>query len=429
MSALAHDRLRFLFLNLGHAYAHLFMLLYATVVLVLEAQSGLDYGALLLPSTAGFVAFAAGTLPAGWLGDRWSKQGLLAVMFLGLGVASLLTALAGETWQIAAGLAAIGLFAAIYHPIGIAMVAEEADRVGRALGVNGVWGNMGVAAAPLIAGWLGTVWGWRAAFAVPGAVALVTGLAFLLLLRHAPQRRVKPAPPPARPASPALIRRVFIFIPVASLFGGLVFSVLSVALPKILAEALAGGAAANAAGNAVGNAAGNAAGNASEALLSAGTLAAAIFALAAFAQIVTGRGVDRWSPRNLMLILAGGQVLLFALLAQVAGWPVLLLGLLVMPLVFGEIPVHDALVAQYGAPQWRARIYGLKYVLSLGVSSAAVPLVAWLHLAGAPGGNGFVVVYWVLAGAAAIVVAASLLLPGRRESSAQAGMVSVESAV
>jgi MFS family permease len=405
MSALTHERLRFLFLNLGHAYAHLFMLLYATVVLVLEAQSGLDYGALLLPSTAGFVAFAAGTLPAGWLGDRCSKQGLLAVMFLGLGAASLLTALAGETWQIAAGLAAIGLFAAIYHPIGIAMVAEEADLVGRALGVNGVWGNMGVAAAPLIAGSLGTVWGWRAAFAVPGAVALVTGLAFLLLLRHAPKRRVKPIPPPARPASPALIRRVFIFIPIASLFGGVIFGALSVALPKILAEALAGGAAESSSG----------------ALLSAGTLAAAIFAIAAFAQIVTGRGIDRWSPRNLMLILAGGQVLLFALLAQVAGWPVLLLGLLVMPLVFGEIPVHDVLVAQYGAPQWRARIYGLKYVLSLGVSSAAVPLIAWLHLAGAPGGNGFVVLYWVLAGAAAIVAAASLLLPGRRELAARAG--------
>ena len=409
MSAMTHDRLRFLFLNLGHAYAHLFMLLYATVVLVLEAQSGLDYGALLLPSTAGFVAFAAGTLPAGWLGDRCSKQGLLAVMFLGLGAASLLTALAGETWQIAAGLAAIGLFAAIYHPIGIAMVAEDADRVGRALGVNGVWGNMGVAAAPLIAGSLGTVWGWRAAFAVPGAVALVTGLAFLLLLRHAPKRRVRPTPPPARPVSPALIRRVFIFILIASLFGGVIFSVLSVALPKILAEALAGGTAENAAENSSG------------ALLSASTLAAAIFAIAAFAQIVTGRGIDRWSPRGLMLILAGGQVLLFALLAQIAGWLVLLLGLLVMPLVFGEIPVHDALVAQYGAPQWRARIYGLKYVLSLGVSSAAVPLIAWLHLAGAPGGNGFVVVYWALAAAAAVVAAASLLLPGRRELAGRAG--------
>jgi MFS family permease len=395
---MSHDRLRFLFLNLGHAYAHFFMLLYATVVLTLEVESDRDYGELLLPSTAGFVAFAAGTLPAGWLGDRWSKQGLLAVMFLGLGVASLLTALAGETWQIAAGLAAIGLFASIYHPIGIAMVAAEAGQLGRTLGVNGVWGNMGVAAAPLVAGALSAAWDWRAAFALPGAVALATGLAFLLLLRRAPQVQSKRTPPPARPASPALVRRVFIFIPVASLFGGLVFSAMSVALPKILAEALAGGAIPG--------------------LLSAGTLAAAIFAIAAFAQIVTGRGVDRWPPRNLMVALSAGQLLLFALLAQTAGWPVLLLGLLVMALVFGEIPVGDALVAHYGAPQWRqwrARLYALTYMLSLGVSSAAVPLVAWLHLAGAPGGNGFVTVYWVLAGAAAILVAASLLLPGRRE--------------
>jgi MFS family permease len=209
---------------------------------------------------------------------------------------------------------------------------------------------------------------------------------------------------------------VFVFILVAALFGGVVFSVLSVALPKILAEALARGAAGDA-------------GDSSGALLSAGTLAAAIFAIAAFAQIVTGRGIDRWSPRGLMLILAGGQLLLFALLAQTAGWPVVVLGLLVMLLVFGEIPVHDALVAHYGAPRWRARIYGLKYVLSLGVSSAAVPLVAWLHLAGAAGGNGFVAIYWVLAATAAVVIAASLLLPGRRELSVQARAVPAESAV
>ncbi len=401
---MSHDRLRFLFLNLGHAYAHLFMLLYATVVLAREVESGLDYGELLLPATAGFVAFAAGTLPAGWLGDRWSRQGLLAVMFLGLGAASLLTALAGETWQIAAGLAAIGLFASIYHPIGIAMIAEQADQVGRALGVNGVWGNMGVAVAPLVAGALSAAWGWRAAFALPGAVALATGLAFLLLLRHGPRVPAKRPPPPARPASPALVRRVFIFIPVASLFGGLVFGAMAVALPKILAEALAGGAT----GGTVG------------APLSAGTLAAAVFAVAAFAQIATGRGVDRWSPRGLMVALAGGQLLLFALLAQAAGWPVLWLGFLVMPLVFGEIPIHDALVAHYGARQWRARIYALKYVLSLGVGGAAVPLVAWLYLAEAPGGNGFVTFYWLLAGAAAVVGAVSLLLPGRRELAALA---------
>jgi MFS family permease len=297
----------------------------------------------------------------------------------------------------------IGLFASIYHPVGIAMVAEEAGAVGRALGVNGVWGNMGVAAAPLIAGALGTWWSWRAAFALPGVLAIVTGLAFLLLIRNRAAAGGRPAPRAARPASPALVRRVFVFVGLASLFGGLVFSVMTVALPKMLAEGLGGGG-----------------GDGGGGALSAGTLAAGIFAIAAFAQIVTGRAVDRVAPRALMLALAGGQLLLFILLAQFAGWPLLLLGFLVMPLVFGEIPVHDTMVAQYGAAEWRGRIYAVKYVLSLGISAAAVPLVAWLYSPGAAGGNGFVWLYTALALAAAVVAAASLLLPGRKEAASLA---------
>ena len=228
---------RFLFLNLGHAYAHLFMLLYPTAVLALERELSRDYGALLLPSTAGFVAFAAGTLPAGWLGDRWRRESMLAAMFFGLGLGAILTGLATTPWELSAGLAVIGLFASIYHPVGIAMVVETAAPVGRALGINGVFGNLGVAAAPLIAAGLSTLWGWRAAFLVPGALALVTGVAFLVLVRGpaAGIARCGPNDPP--PASPALRRRVFAFVALASLFGGAVFSAMSIALPKMVAEA------------------------------------------------------------------------------------------------------------------------------------------------------------------------------------------------
>ena len=388
------SRLRFLFLNVGHSYAHLFLLLYPTVVLALEVELDRDYGELLLPSTAGFVAFAAGTLPAGWMGDHWSREKMMALMFLGLGAGSVITGFAAGPWELAAGLAVIGLFASIYHPVGIAMVAEETEGVGRALGINGVWGNLGVAGAPLIAGALTALWGWQAAFFVPGAVAIVTGIAFVLLIRRGAAHAGRRETPPPRPATPAVRRRVFMFVALAAVFGGLVFGALTVALPKAVAEALDGGGGAG--------------------LLSAGTLAALIFAAAAFAQIISGRAVDRMAPRGLMLGLAGGQVLLLALLTQVAGWPVLILAAAVMPLVFGEIPIHDAMVAHYGAAEWRARLYALKYVLSLGVSAAAVPLIAWLHVAGAPGGNGFTWLYLALAIAAMAVFGASFLLPGRR---------------
>ena len=165
----------FAFLNLGHAYDHLFILLYPTVVLALGDVFQASYGELLALSVYGFIAFGAGALPAGWLGDRWSRRGMMIVFFVGIGLASIRTGLARSTVDIAVGLGLVGLFASIYQPVGIAMVAEtDPARVGKALGLNGVFGNLGVAFAGVTAGALTDMISWRAAFIVPGVVAVAT---------------------------------------------------------------------------------------------------------------------------------------------------------------------------------------------------------------------------------------------------------------
>ncbi len=87
----------FAFLNLGHAYDHLFILLYPTVVLALGDVFQASYGELLALSVYGFIAFGAGALPAGWLGDRWSRRGMMIVFFVGIGLASIVTGLARST--------------------------------------------------------------------------------------------------------------------------------------------------------------------------------------------------------------------------------------------------------------------------------------------------------------------------------------------
>src|SRR5918994_1465980 len=168
-----------LFLNLAHAYDHFFLLIFPTAVLALAPAWDMSYGEALAFGTAAFVTFGLGTLPAGWLGDRWSRTGLMSVFFVGIGGAAILTGLAQGPVTLTLGLALLGLFASIYHPVGTALVVQNAPRSGRALGVNGVFGNLGVAAAGLvtgaIAGWLG----WRAAFILPGALAVLTGLVFV----------------------------------------------------------------------------------------------------------------------------------------------------------------------------------------------------------------------------------------------------------
>ena len=138
------------FINLGHALDHLVMLIFPTVVLALSRDLNRPYAELLPLSLGGFIAFGVLGLPAGWLGDRWSRYRMMTVFFFGLGGALILTGFATELWQIAAGLTVLGMFAAIYHPVATAMIVADPKVMGRVLGWNGLYGNLGLAFAAVV---------------------------------------------------------------------------------------------------------------------------------------------------------------------------------------------------------------------------------------------------------------------------------------
>ena len=389
------NRTSFLFLNLGHGYAHLFMLLYPTVVLALEDEFQGSYGALLALATGGFVAFGAGSLPAGWLGDRWSRHGMMAVFFIGLGLASMLTGLARTRFEIAVGLTLIGVFASIYHPVGIALVVSGAERVGRRLGVNGVWGNMGVALAALIAGALTDLMGWRWAFLLPGAVAVLTGLAYLMLV---PRPRLEAVPETGpRPAASVALRndrlRAFCVLAVSAVLGGLVFHATTIGMPKLFDERMGGIATTT---------------------LGIGGLVSVIYATASFAQIAVGWLIDRYPLKPVFVLVVALQVPLFLAAAWISGPALLAVALAIMLLVFGEIPINDTLVARYTSDAWRSRVYAVKYALTLGVGATTVPLVALTHELG----GGFATLFLILGALALLVALAALMLPAERRTQA-----------
>jgi MFS family permease len=353
------QRLARLFLNVGHAYDHFFMLIYPTVVLALGEEFAQPYETLLSLATAGFIAFAAGTLPAGWLGDRWSRTGMMTVFFLGIGVASILTGLARSPFEIGIGLGCIGLFGAIYHPVGVALVVQGTEKVGQTLGMNGVCGNLGMALAGITTGALTDLLGWRAAFMLPGGVAVITGVAYGVW-----GRKVQPAaagPLPAR-HTPALTRdiqrRVYVVLIVAALCGGLVFTATTVALPKVFAERLT---------------------DVATSTFGIGSLVSLVFGMAAVAQIPVGYWLDRYAFPRVLVGVSLAQIPLLLAMIHAEHLVLLLLAFPLMCCIFGEIPINDWVVARYTTEHWRSRIYALKYVLALGVSALAVPLVAWLH--------------------------------------------------
>ena len=384
------ERSRLLFINVGHGLDHLFLLLYPTVVLTLEGVFGRSYGELLSLAVPGFIAFAAGTLPAGWLGDRWSRPAMLAIFFVGIGVASCLTGLARTPFELAGGLTLIGLFASIYHPVGIAMLVEGQEKVGRLLGVNGVWGNMGLAAAAIVAASLSETIGWRAAFIVPGALSLIVGLCFIALCRQwrNSAAATAPAPTPAARGRPSrTLLRLVLVIGVATTLTGLTFQTTTIALPKLFDEGLTGIV---------------------DGALGVGGLVSLVIAVAAFAQIGVGWLIDRYPAKPVWIAVLFAQAPLIAAAGLLAGHGLVIVALAMMMVVVGEIPIQDALVTRYTAEGWRARIFGVKFLLGLGASAVAAPLVAGLH--GVSGG--FLWLFVGLGGSAALVGIIAFWLPG-----------------
>jgi len=180
-----------LLLNAGHALDHLFLLIFATAVAAIAADWGMVWQDL-MPYTAGaFVMFGLGSLPAGRLGDLWGRRAMMAVFFLGMGVCGMLIALTSGAWSLAAALTLMGIFSSIYHPVGIPMLVQHAKNPGFTIGVNGLAGNLGIAFAAVLTGFLVKYAGWRAAFVVPGGLALLPGR--LPVAEPVPELRRTPA--------------------------------------------------------------------------------------------------------------------------------------------------------------------------------------------------------------------------------------------
>ena len=389
---MTHSRTHFLFLNLGHFLDHLFLLIFATAAaLTLARDWGMSYAELIPYATPGFVAFAVCSIPAGWIADKWSRQGMMAIFFLGIGVSAILAAQADSPLQIAFGLFAIGVFAAIYHPVGLALVVHGRDKTGVPLAINGIFGNLGVACAALITGFMIDWTGWRSAFVLPGAVSVLIGIAYVAFIIR--MRKADAAAPAAKQQAaaevPSVARRdlvrLFSIILFSTAVGGLVFQSTTFSLPKVFDERL-----------------GDIAGSAS--LI--GWYAFLVFTLAAFAQLVVGYLVDRYSVRTVFACVAGLQAVFFGAMYQLTGVAALVVSVAFMLVVFGQIPINDVLVGRVTKSEWRSRVFALRYIVTFSVSASAVPLIAWIHVRG-----GFSTLFLVLAVAAAAIFAAVLMLP------------------
>ena len=348
------------FINAAHLFTHYSLLILPTAVLMMARPGGAfgsDYGPVLALATGMFVLYGVGSLPQGWLAARVGRKALMVIFFLGTGASLVAAGLVSTPTLLAIALGAAGLFAAIYHPIGTAMLVDAAgDRPGRSIGVNGVFGNFGVALAPIVTAFLAQQFGWRVAFIAPGAICVAIGLIWWAVPAYDHSAHFASRPFPKIPAH--LVRRAVAVLLLVAVVSGLVFNAFTILLPKLMEERLAGDA---------------------RLLPLVGILAFAVTLCGALTQFTLGRLIDRTTLRRMFIPLALILVPAMAALAFARGWLALPVAGIVAAVIFGQVTVNETMTARYISPALRTQMYSVRFFVGFLGSAAAAPLVAFLH--------------------------------------------------
>ena len=375
-----------LMLNVAHTLDHLVLLIFASAVAAIAVDFGLERWEDLMPYTAGaFLMFGLGSIPSGRLGDLWGRRKAMLLFFFGTSASCFLVAITQTPWQMALALTLLGCFASIYHPVGIPMLVRDAARPGAVIGWNNLAGNLGIGFAALLAGYAVSQWTWRAAFVIPGGISLLLGLAFL---RIAPVEKVSPAKashPRAHTTTAAATSRALIVITAAASTGSILYNFTTNGNTELFRERL-------------------------QHLLSdptdLGLVLAALYAVAAFSQVIVGRLSDKVALRPLFLGIVCTQTLFFLLAAYASGWWFYVFALGFMGAIFGAIPFTDAVMVRYVDDRQRSRMTGLRIGIAFMVSSVVIA-----GLGPAVKAAGFAVALLVMAAVSVLTLVAIWYLP------------------
>ncbi len=388
-------RLAVIFSCIGHFYFHYFAAMYFTIVLAMEADWDLSFSELIELWTPAALLIGVFALPAGRLADKWSAPGMMVVMFLGMGIATSASGFMNTPTTMMVMLAAIGLFGAIYHPVGISwLVRMSEENTGKKLAVNGVFGGLGAAAAGGATGLLIEAYGWREAFIIPGALCAATGIAMLWYMRAGVFRPVAAAGAARKSTTESrgnLKAFGLLLLPMFAV--GLIYNTLQTAMPKLFEEGLIGMLGGD--------------------LSAIGALVAVVYTIGAFFQLVGGFLADRFPLKRVYVLCLMLQVPFIALIGMSGEVILFMAAVFVVALDTSALPAENMLLSKYAPDDHQGVAFGVKFVLSFGAAPLGVQLIAWVREAT----GSFELLFLGLCFVLLFGFLAALWLPSREEAS------------
>jgi MFS family permease len=383
------------FASLGHFYIHLCTAFYFVIVLALEQAWQLPYHELIGLWTLGSLLVGAAAVPAGMLSDRFGATKMMVVFFVGMGACSIAAGLSNSSTAMMLSLTGLGLFAGVYHPVGIPWLLRSVRRdVGKVLGFNGIFGSLGAAGAGLSGGLLIDLIDWRAAFIIPGAICLVTGLVLLVfVIKGSVADGVRASERSEKP-SRGEMKRAFLILLLTMFLAGMVYQTTQISLPKVFDQRHGGLVRSG--------------------VLGVGLLVAGVYTAAGFMQIVGGYLADRFPLKPVYVGAMLVQIPMLFLAASLTGVPLVLIATVMVMANVGALPAENLLLLRYTPQHRHGLVFGLKFALAFGAAPVSVLLVS--VVSERTGGS-----YWVfviLAIFTLLAFTAAAMLPGERRDAA-----------
>ena len=341
----------------GHLFMHMFAAFYFVIVLAIEDDWKFSYDELINLWFLGSLLVGLGAIPSGWLSDRWSRSGMIAIMFIGLGFASILCGLSSSKILLLSNLAILGLFCSIYHPAGISWVVNTSSKTGRALGFNNIFGGVGIGIGALSSGIIIDYLNWQMAFIIPGCLSLLLGTMLIwhitskeISLKNIVAQKFSENPPSGD------YFKIIIIMLISITCMGFIFQILQTSLPKVIDIRLSESLALS--------------------TTSIGIAVSSIYIVSGLMNYLGGILADKYSEKFIYILGILGQAILLFIVASTSSSLLIIFALMTVAFNSSILPAENLLLAKFSPEKYQSLVYGIKFIISFAIAPIAVLFIA-----------------------------------------------------
>jgi len=339
------------------------MLVFPVIVIPLSREMKLGFDSIVTYSVPMYFLYGALAIPWGYISDRFSPRFVMAAGNFFGGVGFIGASFSKDLPTIMIFLAVTGVGCSAYHPSGLALLSKGLKQRGRALGLNGLAGNLGIAAAPLVAGLGSFFFDWRITLLVSGLIG-VTVAVFSVTFPFSVGRHEDLQKGTSMVGKEAL--RTFLILCIVLVFSGLMYRGFSIIIPSFFELKLQGII------KTVSDFLKDFTSDKSSSTLVAALLTSAIYFLGMAGQLIGGKVADSIDLRKGYLLFFSLAFPFLIMIPFLNGWMMILAAGLFALFSLGMQPIENSLVAMITPPQWRSLSYGIKFTLVFGAGSLSV---------------------------------------------------------